>query len=50
MDIEPANNLPSALYTLVIMNKEEQVINIKDGVPYEMKYALNTKENQKEAP
>lgn len=47
ISIKPANNLPSALYTLVIINKQEHIINIKDGIPYEMKYSVDGKDKKK---
>lgn len=40
ISIQPAHNSPSALYTLIVVNRRQHIINIKDGVPYEMKYAI----------
>ena len=39
MRLTPSGNSPSALYTLVVIDKQEQEITLKDGVPYEMSYA-----------
>jgi hypothetical protein len=34
IDVFPRNNSPSALYTLIVMNKDEHIINMLDGIPY----------------
>lgn len=47
--MRPARNQPLALYTLVIMSREEQIINVKDGVPYEMKYSQGDNRERSDA-